>query len=95
METYKWGDLNSPTFQKRNEKKMQISRWLVIVLSVAGMAAMAVLLALPKEWVGYVIIGGMVLFIGFFMAFNVLLILVKERHRRKKDNDSDRSDTDK
>jgi len=74
---------------------MQISRWLVIVLSVAGMAAMAVLLALPKEWVGYVIIGGMVLFIGFFMALNVLLILVKERHRRKKDNDSDRSDTDK
>ena len=64
-------------------------------MSVAGMAAMAVLLALPKEWVYYVIIGGMVLFIGFFMALNVLLILVKERHRRKKDNDSDRSDTEK
>ena len=84
-----------PPLAKNEMKKMQISRWLVIVLSVAGMAAMAVLLALPKEWVGYVIIGGMVLFIGFFMAFNVLLILVKERHRRKKDNDSDRSDTEK
>lgn len=84
-----------PLAKNEMKKKMQISRWLVIVLSVAGMAAMAVLLALPKEWVGYVIIGGMVLFIGFFMAFNVLLILVKERHRRKKDNDSDRSDTEK
>lgn len=68
---------------------MQISRWLVIALSVASAMAAVVLIALPKEWIQYVVIGGAMLFVVFFMAFNVLKLLSRDRRKKGNVPDSD------
>jgi amino acid transporter len=69
---------------------MKFSSRVVVALSAAFALAALVLLFLPKDWILYVVVGGTMLFIGFFMAFNIFLLFIRER--RKHRNPSRRTD---
>ena len=64
---------------------MRLSLFTIVGLLMACVGTAITILVLPREWIDYITIGGMLFFLSIFMVFNIIRLVNKDKKKKGKD----------
>ena len=59
------------------------------MIALAIVCATIEVVLMPREWLHYIMFGGVMVFLGLFMVLNISLLFMRGKKRRKRGKTSD------